>query len=93
MLLDRNCAVYCCAAMTHRIARIELLAGGETFIGLLFLPPGEGPHPAIVVDGPLTSASLERTDEDWGCVGEGRDPLRGTGDLAIEERVRERAGV
>lgn len=38
-----------------RVHRVAFDVGGDSVIGLLHLPAGDGPHPAAVVGGPMTS--------------------------------------
>jgi uncharacterized protein len=38
-----------------RTERVTFESKGETIVGVLFVPEGAGPHPALVLDGPLTS--------------------------------------
>jgi uncharacterized protein len=44
-----------------RIERVGFEAGGEALVGLLHLPEGSGPFPAVVLDGPLTSVKEQAT--------------------------------
>lgn len=47
--------------MGTRCETIRLEVGGETVIGHLHLPDGPGPHPAVVVAGPMTSVKEQVT--------------------------------
>src|SRR5690606_4988571 len=38
-----------------RTERVTFTSNGETIVGDLYLPDGDGPKPAVVTDGPLTS--------------------------------------
>src|SRR6185295_15803720 len=41
--------------------RVSFESGGEEVVGSLFVPEGPGPHPALVLDGPLTSVKEQAT--------------------------------
>jgi fermentation-respiration switch protein FrsA (DUF1100 family) len=41
--------------------RVSFESGGEELVGSLFIPEGKGPHPALVLDGPLTSVKEQAT--------------------------------
>jgi hypothetical protein len=61
--------------------RVEIMVGGEIVVGLLRLPDGPGPHPALVFLGPLTSVKEQ-------VPGNYADALtrRGFATLAIDNR-------
>jgi hypothetical protein len=61
--------------------RVEISVGGEIVVGLLRLPDGPGPHPALVFLGPLTSVKEQ-------VPGNYADALtrRGFATLAIDNR-------
>ena len=44
-----------------RVRRVEFESGGVGIVGLLHLPDGEGPFPAVVLQGPLTSVKEQVT--------------------------------
>lgn len=41
--------------------RMQFVVEGDTVVGSLFLPQGPGPHPAVIVGGPMTSVKEQVT--------------------------------
>ncbi len=41
--------------------RMQFVVDGDTVVGNLFLPQGQGPHPAVIVGGPMTSVKEQVT--------------------------------
>lgn len=41
--------------------RMQFVVDGDTVVGSLFLPQGPGPHPAVIVGGPMTSVKEQVT--------------------------------
>lgn len=65
--------------MTHE--RIEFVVEGDRVVGDLFLPAQDGPHPAVIVGGPMTSVKEQVTGVYARALAE-----RGIAALAIDPR-------
>lgn len=63
------------------VERVEFRVAGEPVVGHLHLPEGPGPHPAVVVAGPMTSVKEQVTGVYAAALAE-----RGIAALAIDHR-------
>ncbi len=67
--------------MMVRTERVGFESSGEPVVGTLFLPEGDGPWPALVLDGPLTSVKEQITGNYGRAMG-----ARGYVALAFDHR-------
>lgn len=65
----------------ERRERVEYVVDGDHVVGHLYLPSGEGPHPATVVGGPMTSVKEQVTGVYARALAE-----RGVAALSIDPR-------
>ena len=61
--------------------RVQFEIAGEPVVGDLFVPPGVGPHPAVVVAGPMTSVKEQVTGVYAAALA-----VRGVAALALDHR-------
>lgn len=73
--------IYLAGMQEVRKQRVEFVVDGDTVVGELCLPPGEGPFPAVIVGGPMTSVKEQVTGVYAKALAE-----RGIAGLALDHR-------